>query len=667
VSKAKKKPRKSRQRSRRRPPSRELYDDLRLARQLADDGNVKEAAELLESLDRRFPGREAILVDLGNAYYDMDDILGYEHASERLLQVNPNEPDFHLGLAGAYFHNLRPALAGEYFQQFLRRWPDDSRAGGVRKTLAKIVPLVEEMRREIGLQGPGGGEVALLHDRVQTKLDRNDFEGVCQLASRILAKKPDFVSAWNIRSQAHFQLGRIDEAIADARQVLERHPDNHHALGNLGRYLWLTGGTEEAESCAARLKSIQSSREDVALKQAELLVLIGDFQGAWDVYEAWRRSGRKMAPPEEALLHHFAGVAAAELGEEREARRAWPQALKVFPNILHVQENLDDLDEPVGRRSGPWAFGLHNWIPSAILARLAAEMLRSPAAKASGGSADVNRFLAQYPFVIGLAPKMLERGNAETRTFVLEIAKQSEHPDLVEAVRDFALGQRGSDEQRYKAARLLNELGVLPPTPVRLWAQGEWREVILATFEVYDEPAYELPQKVVRLMEPGIEALRRGDGHAAEPFFREAVKVAPDEISAINNLAMSLRIQGREEEAWELIDDTLRRDPDYFFGHVHVASKHLQANRLDEAQQIAGTLMSRKKLHRTEFESLCNLQIEILLKRGKIESAESWLKMLKDTDSEPALIEQLEKRINVYGITKRVMKGVFGWQREKKK
>ncbi len=70
-----------------------------------------EARDLLEELDRHSPGQPDVLTNLVNAYYELRDLEGYQHAAERLIKVAPDNADLALGLAGAYLGNTRVTLS----------------------------------------------------------------------------------------------------------------------------------------------------------------------------------------------------------------------------------------------------------------------------------------------------------------------------------------------------------------------------------------------------------------------------------------------------------------------------------------------------------------------------------------------------------------------------
>jgi hypothetical protein len=165
------------------------------------------------------------------------------------------------------------------------------------------------------------------------------------------------------------------------------------------------------------------------------------------------------------------------LGRESEAHQHWQSALKLSPGYNLSLANLADLRRPIGERHAPWAFGFGNWLPPPIRNDLAAQLEAVPSADDEAAITQAaQRFLNRYPEVIGLVPLLLDRGDPEAREFALRLAQTSGTPELLAALRDFALSQRGPDTMRREAARAAAEAGLLEG-PVRMWLEGEWREV----------------------------------------------------------------------------------------------------------------------------------------------------------------------------------------------
>jgi tetratricopeptide (TPR) repeat protein len=611
-----------------------------------------EAREILNDLDRRYPNREEVLTNLVNACYELHDMQGYQHACERLLRLTPDNADATLGLAGAYLVNMRPVLALRTFHRFLERWPDHKRAGEVRNTVADLEARMDSVLAELG--GPPGNEgleLAAQHEEILSLLEQGRHSEVCTVAGRLLRRYPDFIPALNNLSLAHAASGRLDEAIATAQRVLALEPDNYHALGNLVRYCYLSGRIDEAREYAERLKAVESKAVDVWVKKAEALSYLGDDQGVLDVFGGAERSGYLKPPFANPMLYHFAAVAALRLGQEDQARRYWNEALKLAPGLDPARANQADLRKPASERHAPWAFGLQYWISEQALRRLTDSLL--PAFRRGSEEAitqAVRRYLCEHPEVVHLIPVWLDRGDPEARQLAMHLAQAAETPEMLTALRDFALGQRGPDRMRMEAARVVSEAGLLSPGPTRIWLQGEWREMLLMGFELHDEPTYRHKPRVERWLAEATMLLKAGDARQAERLSKQALQVEPNAPDLLNNLAVAYEAQGRVQDAEALLHQIVEQHPDYAFPRIGLSRLHLSRGELDKARALLESVLSQRRLHFDEFAALCMAQIELLLAEGNRKAARSWLEMWKSADPENPQIAQMEARIGRFRL-----------------
>jgi hypothetical protein len=105
------------------------------------------------------------------------------------------------------------------------------------------------------------------------------------------------------------------------------------------------------------------------------------------------------------------------------------------------------------------------------------------------------RYLREHPEIAPLVPLLLDRGDPTARELALHVALAARTPELLAALWDFALGQRGPDAMRNRAAQAASEAGLLPAGPVRLWLDGKWREVLLMGFLLHGERLSEVLTK----------------------------------------------------------------------------------------------------------------------------------------------------------------------------
>ena len=628
-----------------------LYEGLIEAERLDRRGESDPARELLDDLDRRYPDRPEVLTALVNVYYELNDIPSYQFACQRLVSLRPDDPDVRLMLAGSCLANGCPALALRNFRLFIEHWPDDVRADDVRNTVAELGIQMDELLASLGLSGEEGLQLAAMHEEVLCSLEQGEWGQTRNLAEQLLKRQPHFLPALNNLGEAHFREGRVDQAIAAAQRVLQLAPENLHALANLTRYLCLSGRAEEGKPWAERLKSVESTDSDVWVKKAETFSFIGDDEAVLHVFNEAQRRGNRSDKSGEALLNHLAAVAAMRLGQEKDARRYWKRALKLVPWLEVARANLEDLKKPVGQRHAPWAYDLNHWIPQSLGCKLASRIARAERrGKDKAVVRETRQYLRKHPQVAAVLPLLLDRGDPAGRQFALSVAALTETPELLEALRDFALGRRGPDGLRFKAAERLCNAGVLPAGTTRLWSEGCWKEVLMLGFEIHGEPVGTHPSEVEEWAYQATIAIRNRDGEEAERLLEQALEVLPDAPDLLNNLATAYRLQGRDAEWKRLIHEVHQRYPDYFFGRVNIAFEHLRAHEIDQAREMLRPLLFRKRLHYSEFASLCSAQMELSLAEKNTDAVRSWLDMWEQIDPEHPDVRHWRLRLSSSGL-----------------
>lgn len=128
--------------------------------------------------------------------------------------------------AGRFNDAFRVLLEGE------ARLPDDLELPATRASIFHV--KAETQQRE----GVPGGDLAYL------------FEEAADLASSVLERDPNQRAARLIRAQSHFQLGRLDDALADAAEATSRFPDHPGGpllAGKVHYYRFITRYRQRAE------------------------------------------------------------------------------------------------------------------------------------------------------------------------------------------------------------------------------------------------------------------------------------------------------------------------------------------------------------------------------------------------------------------------------------
>jgi predicted Zn-dependent protease len=636
---------------------RRLREGLDEAGDLLEKDKAGEALEVLEELDERYPNQVYVLEMLVNAYYDLKDMRNYMLSIRRLHRLTPNRAEIKLGLAGAYMTNLFPALALITFREFLKRWPQHERAEDVRKTLRKVEEAMPHLLKDTGLNIETGLDFVCQHEEAQVCMNSGEFARAKSLIEKLQRQKPDFVPPLNNLSQIYWLEGDLPRAIETARRVLAIDADNLHATANLVRFLYLVGQKDEAAPLLERLKNFTAKGAQPWVKIAETLAFIGDDQGMLSLA---MRAEKEAQPGElDELFYHYLAVSECIMGKEKEARKDWQRALEINPAFSPARENLDDLKQPPHKRNGPSAFPLAQMLPRKTVHEMA-RFLEQQSKKGNNLQATVRQFIDSHPELLAMVPLLLERGEAQAREYVFMMADLSGHPALLSLLKDYALGQKGSDESRMKAAQILSKFNVLPSGQVEMWIGGQRQSVLLLGFEITPEPMtdqYPLKEKVADLLFHAIEALHEQEGAQAEELLRKALAIQPEHPSLLNNLALALELQRKKEERNAIIEHLYKDFPDYFFGQMALARQSIDSGDLEKARAIIDHWMStKKKYHVTEFNMLCMTQIDLFLEEENFEGALSWMEMWEATEPDDPQFETYQEHLAMLKAFKRLSK-----------
>lgn len=618
----------------------------------ADDlirqGRYEEALEILDPLAGKYPDRVEILASQAMCYFHLCVADEYLNASLKLSRLLSNKPEAVLALAQAYAMNGHFALARRSYLQFLRRWPNDAGDERAGEMLRMLEPELERVIAVINLTGEDKYEAAELHEESQVLMAQGQTAQARATAGKLLERLPDFIPALNNLSQMQYLDNQIGDAIATAERVLELDPQNFHALGNLARYLFLQGRDEEARRMAAALRTAQSDREDIWLKKAEVFSYLGDDLAVVAAFDGAEASGALEKMSNIAMFYHVAAVAAWRLGQEDRARELWRQCLEESPGFELAKANLADLSQPVGARNGPWAFSLDYFLRRQALEELVKETSRAARRQKADFTEAMQGYARRHPEITHLIPYLLERGDPGGRNFAIKMAGIIKTPELLAMLRDFALGQQGSDQMRMQAAQFATQADLLPGgESVRMWIKGEWAEIKMLGFEISHEPGDEgrLPPKVERLAFDAMQEIKYGDAAKGERLIKQAIEIAPNHPSLLNNLAAAYGMQGKIQESRDLVAEIRQKFPDYFFGITNAAMNLARDGKADEAEELVEPLLKHKQLHVTEFAALCGAQIEIALARNNRESARSWIEMWESADSDNPNLEVMRSRV----------------------
>lgn len=612
----------------------------------------QESRHLLASLTQQFPQSKRVWEDLTYVSIKLDDRTNYQRAMENLTALDPTHADHFFALGAVCVSNIRPLLALQAFRQALTLDPNHELADPARNTLAMLEPLLQEVLADMGLTETDGLEVAVLHEQGQSCLERGDYGDARVATLEVIARHPDFLPAQNNLSLIHWAEGDGEAAIAQAQRVLDQQPDNVHALANLVRFHVLTQRSDAARPYADQLRASHASAWDGWTKKAEALTLLADDGGLVALFDEFLEMGGDAledtpaataqdgdaedtsAPRPSTMFYHWVAVALARTGKIKHAKDLWQKVLAHDPHFELAKANLADLRLPVGQRHGAWPLDWSQWLIPTTLAVFNQTMRRTMGSRERQLVAELDHFLQHHPDFVAMLPRMAERGGPRGQELLVIIAQGVKHPDLLAALKDFALGKNGPDELRRRAASLVSQAKLIEKTNVTLWLNGSWETITLMDFDIYHEVLYHHSKRVEQWLKQALRLLRQQTPAAAEQaeaLLKKAIAAEPEFPDLPNNLAAAYQLQGREAESVALILDIHQRFPDYVMAAMSQAKLHMLDGDLEAAEAILKRFMARDRFHVDEFSTFCETYADLLLAKGMPDEARTWLQMWEQT------------------------------------
>ncbi len=618
--------------------------ELRRAEILALKQDWKAVWHVSKTLCQQYPQEKRGWEYLAEASFELGETALYQYACEGLFAADPTGENAYM-LGGACFNNKFPLMALQTFRQALELAPNHDLAPQAREAIATLEPMLEQALTKMGLTEADGVEIALLHEQGQAYMAQGDYAAARKAEAEVLERHPQFMSTRNNLSYISWMEGDVDGAISIAQAILEREPDNIHALANLIRFLVISGNIDAARSYGERLKASHAEAWDAWTKKMEGLTYLANDA---DVVAVWReaQAADVEASPASGLFYHLSAVALARTGDVKRAIRQWKLALDRHPGFRLAQENLEDIRKPVSQRHGAWPFRWEQW----LLPNVSSELNRTigPEPKLAQLDKLVSRlqdFLHSHTDVMAMLPRVLERGGVDGQEFILGAAEHMKTPELLSLIKDFALGQNGSDEMRYRAATLAGKAQLLPNT-VTLWLEGEWREVSLITYEFHEEPLFKHSQPVQKLLAQALRLLRQDSveqAAEAEALLNEALELEPESPDLLYNLAMALGLQKNEKASDALLRDIVSRYPDYVFASAALAQLHLNNRDIEAADALLQPFRARDRFHFMEFSAFSDVYVALLLAKEQIDGVRIWLEMWDQVDPENPQLKEWEK------------------------
>ena len=504
-----------------------------------NNGQWLAAHQQLLNQEKHAPHDELILGFLLTTAFELNDLHSIERVAITLSEIRPQDPSHAYNLGAAYINNERAVLALKTYERFLVRWPNHPNTKTISGKIGELRLLVEELLDKLGLNTPDGIELIVKHEESQSLLAIGEYVKCRQKADLILKTNPEFVPALNNKSLSYLYEGNYQEAIDAALKVLDFEPDNIHALSNLVRFHFAIGQREKAFPFAERLKASNAPAFMRYMKIAEALTIVGDYAGVLETYEQARQESK--GHPFEAAVCHYAAVASYHLGDKATARRLWLKAIDLTPDMYLYQENLKDMDLPITERHGTSVFAIDYWLVGRLFYAMHDTITQTNGLSIEAVERAQRKLIRQYPNIIQAAINILDFGGHDDAVFMLALADVAGSPELLDKVKQFARGNRGSDELRLRALTIIQKAGLTTSDEVPFIINGKPTAIHQIKYEIYTEgQPEEIPPAAYNTYVAATNLHSQGEYYKAEMLLRHALTLAPESSTIKNNLAAAL-------------------------------------------------------------------------------------------------------------------------------
>lgn len=610
--------------------SAKLSERVDYALHLAGQGHLQEAKKELARIANRGTEYPQVIKAQLSVAQKLQDHEACCRFSERLRELQPRNAEAVLMYAQSSMYCRRATVALASYEAFLETWPEHAHVSKITKVLPALREEVEQRIEKAGFPQSDGVRLQSMHEQSLRYLQTQEFAKSEECCLELIDSAPSFCSARNNFATVRFHVGRLDDALATARETYDLFPDNQFAEIACAKFCFLSGKQEEANQLMESIVKKTLDHADVFVARCDLMAMLGRDDELVTLCESVDRD-LLVDPHSQTSRLHYAAYAHHRLGHLDKAKAYRVEYVKHTHKHLDAEENLDDLESNGGH--APWASAIPHWLPNALLKKI------------MGKGNNVDSTSPEYVAFSRMVPILLDRGDPTGRTLALSFAKAVGSEPLMDALRDFAYGQRGPDKQRSSALTYLNANGHLETGPHRIFSDGKWREIQLLSAQIYWGPVdTNVTPEVSRLYEEGHEAMVNGQFDLAEECFDAVIEKDNTHLPALYNRCATW-IQRDDEagiaKARPEIEKLHQDYPDYVFARTAMVNYLLDDGKVAEAKEMLVPIVESERLHFTEARAMFFAQATICKHEGDWTGVQITIDMLAEVvgDDDPDVIQ----------------------------
>lgn len=482
---------------------RELQREMERAEKLWKQGQTEDALDILEDLLEKNPRDANLLFLSGVMYVELGMIQEGLDRAEMADKLEPDRPPLLNFLGLAYIMTNHPAHALMAYRQ-LRAVDEGGAAFGPeeRDRIKALEQLFQAEAEHHGVMRVRIEQAMLLMERGERAFLRGESSQGVQYMQQAITQMPKWAAPRNNLALYLWGAGQPEEAWETARNVLqELNPEDYQALANLTTQLALSGREEEARPYLERLLAVfekskpQRDSEgeppdeetlEVAIplyfKTAESLAALDEDRQLFDLLKA----GEDLGMVYDQSFFRLMAAAAWNLGDEQAAETYWKRLEdeEKTPTDYGIARVIALPRPPEAPRWRVPYFDSADLVPPEVLRQV---IVLDPA----DGQFDLEamqegyeRYKAYYPILRSQLQTMI-LGHKLLVEATLAVLMALGQPEIIEALREFALGVDGTEEARRMTVSLLLKVEELPNEgTIRFWKEDPpgWQEVPVEDF-----------------------------------------------------------------------------------------------------------------------------------------------------------------------------------------
>lgn len=599
---------------RRKKLSDNVYETLQTISDLIEKDDFDNAYNLLAPLERKYPMNDEIWEERAHFFTNLGEISEAWWSAYRALQLNSENRRVLTNIIYLSTQLMLPWATQYYIEQYM------TYAVFMPPQLAKIREDFDELNEIQNHQNPETkgkklAELALI-DFARQLANHSQITEAMTVCLRALKIFPNLRELQQIMSVLLMSQGKLDKAIDYLEEKLSENPNDVLNAHLLSQFYYMFGDVDKAEKIYDDLKLTPPSTIPEYIQRFQLLAMLDKTDEILPIYQAYLVDHPESDLPDG--IFHFVVVATALSGNTKDAKKMW----KGMVDTSIAIENLNDLNLPISQQKGVSYFEL-----SYIMPVLWIDLLSQPAKTEAQIKQRIDKLFKDGPWIENLINILLQRGDEESHEFVHYICTHRSIPSLY----DYATGTKGSDMQRLSVLKLLIKHGeVTHDNLPEIMINGDYQIPELFRYKINYEPTLEdVPKHIQNKLNLCYELLSLREWYDAIDLIQETRTLLPDSRTLMNYEVTALRGLGEHTESDEILDDMVKKFPDYHFTRMDKARRLIDEKQFDEAQEWIAPVEATTEFHISELRIYAITKIEWFIARGENDMARNWLHQLE--------------------------------------